>query len=59
MEEVNENMPLEIFPKPDNLIRVMMEWKPFAEFKEIQEQKLITPTRDGLTVVEWGGSRID
>jgi len=58
IEEVNENMPLEIYPKPDNLIRVMMEWKPLVEIKEIPEQKLITPTRDGFTVVEWGGSRI-
>ena len=52
-------MPLEIYPKPDSIIRVMMEWKPLTEIKEIQEQKLITPTRDGFTVVEWGGSRID
>jgi len=59
IKEINENMPLEISPKPDNLIRVMMEWKPLTEIKEIQEQKLITPTRDGFTVVEWGGSRID
>lgn len=58
IEEINENMPLEISPKPDNLIRVMMEWKPLAEIKEIQEQKLITPIRDGFTVVEWGGSKI-
>jgi len=59
IEEINENMPLDIYPKPDSIIRVMMEWKPLTEKKEIKEQELITPVREGFTVVEWGGSRID
>jgi len=59
IEEINENMPLEIYPKPDSIIRVMMEWKPLAEEKKIETQGLVTPVREGFTVVEWGGSRID
>ena len=59
IEEINENMPLEISPKPDSLIRIMMEWKPLTEEKEIEEQELVTPAREGFSVVEWGGSRID
>jgi len=58
IEEINENMPLEIYPKPDSIIRVMMEWKPLAEEKKIETQGLVTPVREGFTVVEWGGSRI-
>lgn len=59
LKEINENMPLEISPKPDSVIRVMMCWKPLLEEKEVEEQKLATPSREGFTVVEWGGSRID
>ena len=56
MEEINENMPLEITPKPDTLIRVMMVYKPVDKYVDIEEQKLSTPERKGFTVVEWGGS---
>lgn len=59
IEEINENMELEISPKPDSIIRVMMEWQSISEEKEIEEQELVTPVREGFTVVEWGGSRID
>lgn len=58
MEEINENMPLNIEPKPDTIIRVVMEWKPLEEYIEIPEQQLKTPTRTGFTVVEWGGTEI-
>lgn len=51
-------MPLEITPKPDNLIRVMMDWKGLDEKIEVQEQNLETPIREGYTVVEWGGTEI-
>ena len=59
IEEINENMELEISPQPDSIIRVMMEWKALTEEKKIEEQELVTPVREGFTVVEWGGSRID
>ena len=58
IEEINENMQLEISPTPDKIIRVMMEWKPLAKYKDVQEQKLTPQTREGFTVVEWGGSKI-
>ena len=56
MDEINEGMPLEITPKPDNIIRVLMVFKPLDSFIEVKEQKIVTPTRNGFTVVEWGGS---
>lgn len=56
IEEIDESMPLEITPKPDNIIRVLMVFKPLDSYIEVQEQKIVTPKRDGFTVVEWGGS---
>jgi len=53
IEEQNENMPLNITPTPDTVIRVMMDWKAIDEPVEIPEQQLITPERNGFTVVEW------
>lgn len=57
-EEINNNMPLEITPKPDTVIRIVMEFKGIENPIQIQEQKLITPQRTGFTVVEWGGTEI-
>ena len=57
-EEINNNMPLEITPKPDTIIRIVMEFKGIENPIQIQEQKLSTPGREGPTVVEWGGTEI-
>ena len=58
-EKIEENMPLNISPKPDTVIRVLMEYKPLKNYKEVQEQKLTSPERQGFTVVEWGGTQIN
>ena len=55
---IEENMPLEITPKPDSIIRVYMEYLGLDEKIEIKEQKLVSPARFGYTVVEWGGKAI-
>jgi len=60
IEEINQYMPLEITPIPDNIIRINMEWKPLETYVEVKEQKLeTTPLRDGFTVVEWGVTYIE
>ena len=51
--EQDENMPLNITPKPDIVIRIMMDWKAIDEPIDIPEQQLSTPERTGFTVVEW------
>jgi hypothetical protein len=56
MEEIEAYMPLNIEPKPDTLIRLVMDFKGLNRPIEIEEQKLETPIREGYTVVEWGGS---
>jgi hypothetical protein len=57
-EEINNNMPLEITPEPDTVIRVVMEFKALEEPIKVQEQQLETPKRTGYTVVEWGGTEV-
>ena len=54
-DEINAEMKLDINPKPDTLIRIMMEYKPLKLKKEIEEQRLERNVRQGYTVVEWGG----
>ena len=51
-------MPLGIEPKPDTVIRVLMDWKALDEKIEVKEQKLEKTERKGYTVVEWGGSEL-
>lgn len=58
-EEINKNMPLEITPAPDTIIRIVMEFKGIEKEIEVQEQKLKSPERKGFTVVEWGGTEIN
>ena len=58
MEEIEATMPLEVSPKPETLIRVMMIFKGLDKPINIKEQKLTEITRKGYTVVEWGGSQL-
>lgn len=58
MKEIEENMPLLISPKPDTIIRIMMEWKGLDEYIKVQEQQLTQVDREGFAVVEWGGTEI-
>ena len=57
-DEINDNMPLEISPKPDTLIRVLMEYKGLNKPIKVKEQTLMTPERKGFVAVEWGGTEI-
>ena len=57
-EEINANMPLEINPKPDTLIRVLMTFKGINRPIKVEEQKIETPERILFTAVEWGGTEI-
>ena len=56
--EIDENMPVEISPKPDTFIRVLMTFKGLEEPLNITEQKLIKQERRGFVAVEWGGTEI-
>ena len=56
--EINENMPLEINPNPDIVIRVLMTFKGLDNPIDVKEQELTTPKRTGFVAVEWGGTEI-
>lgn len=49
---------LQITPTPDSLLRVFMTWKPLNEPVEIEPQQFEPFVRNGFTVVEWGGIKI-
>ena len=56
--EIDAEMPLEITPQPDSMIRVLMLWKPLDAPIEVREQTLTNPPRTGFTSVEWGGAEL-
>lgn len=58
-DEIEEIMPLTIVPAPDTTIRVLMYFTGLDSEIEISEQKLTPVTREGFTVVEWGGAELD
>lgn len=58
MNEIEENMPLLVTPSPDTLIRIIMDWKSLDNSIDVKEQTLTLVTRNGYTVVEWGGTEI-
>ena len=56
-EETAQNMPLDISPRPDTVIRFTMAYYPLQKPLQTKEQKLPeTPERKGFTLVEWGGT---
>ncbi|MBU0981259.1 hypothetical protein KKC94_01055 [Patescibacteria group bacterium] len=55
-EEVfNSYAPLTVKPAPDTVIRVFFDYKGLDSLKKVPEQTLKSHSRDGFTVVEWGG----
>lgn len=58
-EEYDDYAKLNINPKPDSILRVMMVFKALDKPIEIKEQKLEPFNREGFTVVEWGGTKVD
>ncbi len=54
-EDFDKYAPLTVLPEPDSVIRVFFDYKGLDEKVEVAEQKLVTPEREGFTVVEWGG----
>jgi len=54
-ESMNQLAPLNITPKPDTVIRVLMDFTPLAEPIAVEGFKITAPERQGFTVIEWGG----
>ena len=56
-DEYEEMAVLDIQPKPETVIRVMMVFQPLKSTVSIPKQNLeeLKQERKGFTVVEWGG----
>jgi hypothetical protein len=53
--KIDELAPLAINPKPDTIIRVLMDYKGLDEKIDAPGYDIKTPVRKGFTAVEWGG----
>lgn len=54
-DEFDGYAPLTVSPEPDSVIRVFFDYRGLDEAVAVEEQVFETPTREGFTVVEWGG----
>jgi len=57
--EYNKKQPIEILPKPDTLIRIMMHYKKVDANLKIKKQVLPEGKRIGFTAIEWGGMEVE
>ena len=57
-DEYTDHVRMNISPKPATNIRVLMCWYGSNEKVEIAEQAIETPSRQGFTLVEWGGCEV-
>jgi len=53
--KINQLAPLTITPKPDTIIRIMMDYRELDKYEEVVGFNIKTPRREGFTAVEWGG----
>lgn len=58
-ELYEESAKLNVVPQPDSVLRVFMAWKPVDEPVEITEQTFESFAREGFSVVEWGGCKVE
>ncbi|MFA6422413.1 MAG: hypothetical protein WCV92_03380 [Candidatus Buchananbacteria bacterium] len=47
--------PLTVDPKPDTVVRILMDFSPLQKPIKVEGYSIRTPERKGFTVVEWGG----
>jgi hypothetical protein len=57
--DYTDHAELTIDPEPDSVLRVFMAWKSLDEPVEVKPQELPSFTRQGFTVVEWGGCEVE
>ena len=53
--EIDRVSPMSIFPKPDTVIRVLMDYKPLIKPISVESLNITKIKRNGFTAVEWGG----
>lgn len=55
-DDWSKSAPLSVYPRPKTSIRIFMDWQPLSSPVYITEPTIITPERNGFTLVEWGGT---
>ncbi len=55
-QELDKIAPLSVYPQPDTVIRVFMDFEGLDQPISVQEPLIRTPSRKGFVVVEWGGA---
>jgi hypothetical protein len=58
-EEYTNTAKLDVYPKPDSMLRVFMTYKPLNKRIDVPHQDIKPFTRKGFAVVEWGGREIE
>ncbi len=53
--EIDARAPLTVVPKPDSIIRVLIDFRAHDSKPELRQQRLQRVKRHGFAVVEWGG----
>jgi hypothetical protein len=53
--QMNQLAPLNITPRPRTVIRTFLDFQGLTKPEKLQPQIFHAPTRNGFTVVEWGG----
>ena len=48
---------INVTPKPDNMFRLFMVYKPLFREIEVEPQPIPKANREGFTVIEWGGAK--
>ena len=53
--EIDRVSPMSVYPQPDTVIRVLMDYKPLTQPVSVEPLNITSTERKGFTVVEWGG----
>lgn len=54
-EKLGKIAPMYIIPSPQTSIRVALHFTPMDKIIDLPEPEIVSPVREGFTVVEWGG----
>jgi len=57
-EECNRYAEIKIDPQPKTIYRIYITWMSISQELDLEEQKFESYSREGFTVLEWGGSEI-
>ena len=54
-EAMDRLVPLEVDPKPDTVIRILMDFSPLEKLMDVEKLEINPQKREGYTLMEWGG----